>query len=91
MAMGGDAQVGQGIFVHDQQHGNVAAVVQPFGNLFDAIVTNAIGIEHEQVKVVRSSWRIGSRSKNLRPHGLREGTREFVVSRGASHEKDVFL
>ena len=91
MTMGGDAQVRQSVFIHNQQHGNVATIVQPLGNLLDTIIANAVGVEHEQVEVVCRGRRIGSRSKNLRSHGLCEGTREFVVSRSASHEKDVFL
>lgn len=67
MTMGGDAQVGQSVFIHNQQHGNVATIVQPLGNLLDTIIANAVGIEHEQVEVVCRGRRIGSRAKTSAP------------------------
>ena len=41
--------------VDDHQHGDAATIIKPLGNLIDTVAADAIGIENQQVKVVRRS------------------------------------
>ena len=54
------AQGAECLVIDDHQHGNAAAIVKPLGNLIDAVTADAIGIEDQQVKVVRQGDRLGS-------------------------------
>ena len=70
MRMIGQTQGAKGLVVDDHQHGDAATIVKPLGNLIDAVTADAIGIENQQVKVVRRSRRIGGCRAHLDTRGV---------------------
>ena len=85
------AQGTERLVVNDHQHGDTAAIVKPLGNLIDAVAADAIGIEDQQVKVVRRSRRIGSGQAHLDTQGGRQAAGKLVEARRARHEQGTLF
>ena len=79
------------LVVDDHQHGDAAAIVEPLGNLIDAVAADAIGIENQQVKVVRRSRRIGGGQAHLDTQGGRQAAGKLVEARRARHEQGTLF
>ena len=87
----GQAQGTERLVVDNHQHGDTAAIVKPLGNLIDAVAADAIGIEDQQVKVVRRSRRIGSGQTHLDAQGGRQAAGKLVEARRARHEQGTLF
>ena len=85
------AQGAKGLIVDDHQHGDAATIVKPLGNLIDAVAANAVGIEDQQVKVVRRSRRIGGCQAHLDTQGGRQAAGKLVEARRARHEQGTLF
>ena len=66
-------------------------ISKPFGNLIDAVAADAIGIEDQQVKVVRRSRRIGGCQAHLDTQGGRQAAGKLVEARRARHEQGTLF
>lgn len=91
MRMIGQTQGAKGLVVDDHQHGDAATIVKPLGNLIDAVTADAIGIENQQVKVVRRSRRIGGCQAHLDTQGGRQAAGKLVEARRARHEQGTLF
>ena len=91
MRMIGQTQGAKGLVVDDHQHGDAATIVKPLGNLIDAVTADAIGIENQQVKVVRRSRRIGGCQAHLDTQGSRQAAGKLVEARRARHEQGTLF
>lgn len=87
----GQTQGAKRLVVNDHQHGDAAAIVKPLGNLIDAVAADAIGIENQQVKVVRRSRRIGGCQAHLDTQGGRQAAGKLVEARRARHEQGTLF
>ena len=87
----GQAQRRKGLVVYDHEHRDAAAVLEPFRDLVDAVVANAIPIEHQQVKIVCRVRRIGSRQAHLHTQRLGEGPGKLVEPRCPGHKQNALL
>ena len=85
------AQGTECLVVNDHQHGDTAAIVKPLGNLIDAVAADAIGIEDQQVKVMRRSRRIGGCQAHLDTQGGRQAAGKLVEARRARHEQGTLF
>ena len=85
------AQGAERLVVDDYQHGNAAAIVEPLGNLIDTVAADAVGIEDQQVKVVRRSRRIGGGQAHLDTQGGRQAAGKLVEARRARHEQGTLF
>ena len=87
----GQAQGTERLVVDDHQHGDTAAIVKPLGNLIDAVAADAVGVEDQQVKVVRRSRRIGGCQAHLDTQGGRQAAGKLVEARRARHEQGTLF
>ena len=85
------AQGAERLVVDDHQHGDATAIVKPLGNLIDAVAADAVGVENQQVKVVRRSWRIGGCQAHLDTQGGRQAAGKLVEARRARHEQGTLF
>ena len=84
---GGKVHLGDIFLIDDQQHGRSTARLEPLGHGVHTIGANAVGVENQQVEVVRRCRRIGRGNVHLDAERRRERPDEIMQPRSAGHEQ----